>query len=137
MPDRITLITGNAGKAAEYAAMLGIEVTPARAELTEVQSLDVSTVAGRKAADAFAQLREPAGVPVMTGGSEQPAARREPAAAAAVGGWSSPLRPDPGSRPLGCVPAGCIVTAVRRCRASRFPRPRTACLPCGSPVRGG
>lgn len=59
MPDRITLITGNAGKAAEYAAMLGIEVTPARAELTEVQSLDVARVAARKAADAYAQLGEP------------------------------------------------------------------------------
>ncbi len=59
MLDRVTLITGNAGKAAEYAAMLGIEVTPARAELTEVQSLDVATVAARKAADAYAQLREP------------------------------------------------------------------------------
>jgi XTP/dITP diphosphohydrolase len=59
MPDRITLITGNAGKAAEYAAMLGVEVTPATAELTEVQSLDVAHVAARKAADAFAQLGEP------------------------------------------------------------------------------
>ena len=59
MLDRITLITGNAGKAAEYAAMLGIEVTPAKAELTEVQSLDVAHVAARKAADAYAQLREP------------------------------------------------------------------------------
>src|SRR6266567_7097006 len=59
MLDRITLITGNAGKAAEYAAMLGIEVNPARAELTEVQSLDVAHVAARKAADAYDQLREP------------------------------------------------------------------------------
>jgi XTP/dITP diphosphohydrolase len=59
MLDRITLITGNAGKAAEYAAMLGIEVTPAKAELTEVQALDVAHVAARKAADAYAQLREP------------------------------------------------------------------------------
>jgi len=59
MLDRITLITGNAGKAAEYAAMLGIEVIPARAELTEVQSLDVTDVAARKAADAYDQLREP------------------------------------------------------------------------------
>jgi non-canonical purine NTP pyrophosphatase (RdgB/HAM1 family) len=59
MLNRITLITGNAGKAAEYAAMLGIDVTPARAELTEVQSLDVATVAARKAADAYAQLGEP------------------------------------------------------------------------------
>ena len=59
MLDRITLITGNAGKAAEYAAMLGLEVTPAKAELTEIQSLDVADVAARKAADAYAQLREP------------------------------------------------------------------------------
>ena len=59
MLDRITLITGNAGKAAEYAAMLGIEVTPATAELTEVQSLDVAHVAARKAAGAYAQLRVP------------------------------------------------------------------------------
>ncbi len=59
MLDRIALITGNAGKAAEYTAMLGIEVTPAKAELTEVQSLDVAVVAARKAADAYAQLGEP------------------------------------------------------------------------------
>jgi XTP/dITP diphosphohydrolase len=59
MLDRIALITGNAGKAAEYAAMLGIEVTPAKAELTEIQSLDVADVAARKAADAYAQLGEP------------------------------------------------------------------------------
>ena len=59
MLDRVALITGNAGKAAEYAAMLGIGVTPAKAELTEVQSLDVAIVAARKAADAYAQIREP------------------------------------------------------------------------------
>ncbi len=58
MLDRIALITGNVGKAAEYAAMLGIDVTPAKAELTEVQSLDVAHVAARKAADAYAQLGE-------------------------------------------------------------------------------
>jgi inosine/xanthosine triphosphate pyrophosphatase family protein len=57
--DRITLITGNAGKAAEYAAMLGVEVIPATVELSEVQSLDVAHVAARKAADAFAQIGEP------------------------------------------------------------------------------
>jgi XTP/dITP diphosphohydrolase len=57
--ERIALITGNAGKAAEYAAMLGIDVAPAEAELTEVQSLDVAVVAARKAADAYAQLGEP------------------------------------------------------------------------------
>jgi XTP/dITP diphosphohydrolase len=59
MLDRIALITGNAGKTAEYAAMLGIEVTPAKVELTEIQSLDVAHVAARKAADAYAQLGEP------------------------------------------------------------------------------
>src|SRR6202021_161811 len=59
MPDRIALITGNVGKADEYAAMLGIDVTPAKAELTEVQSLDVAAVAARKAADAYAQIGEP------------------------------------------------------------------------------
>jgi XTP/dITP diphosphohydrolase len=59
MLDRIALITGNAGKAAEYAAMLGIDVTPAKAELTEVQSLDVTVVADRKVTDAYAQLGEP------------------------------------------------------------------------------
>jgi XTP/dITP diphosphohydrolase len=64
MLERIALITGNAGKAAEYAAMLGIDVNPAKAELTEVQSLDVAAVAARKAADAYAQLGEPAAVNV-------------------------------------------------------------------------
>jgi XTP/dITP diphosphohydrolase len=61
MLDRIALVTGNAGKAAEYAAMLGLEVTAAKAEVAEIQSLDVAEVAARKAADAYAQL----GVPVL------------------------------------------------------------------------
>jgi hypothetical protein len=43
--DRIALITGKAGKAAEYAAMLASEVTAAKADLTEVQFLDVTHVA--------------------------------------------------------------------------------------------
>lgn len=57
--DRITLITGNEGKAAEYAALIGIEVTAAKAALDEIQSLDVRKVAASKATDAFAQLGEP------------------------------------------------------------------------------
>lgn|SRR5258708_3065287 len=61
MIDRVTLITGNEGKAREYAALLGIEVTAVKAELTEVQALDVERVAKRKAEDAFAHL----GVPVL------------------------------------------------------------------------
>jgi hypothetical protein len=48
IPARIALITGNAYKAAEHAAMLGIEVTPAKAELTEIQSLDVADVAAAR-----------------------------------------------------------------------------------------
>ena len=59
MLDRITLITGNPGKAAEFAAMLGIEVTTAKAELIEIQAIDPATVAERKAADAYAQLSTP------------------------------------------------------------------------------
>ena len=56
MLDRITLITGNADKAAEFAVMLGIEVTALKADLAEIQDLDVGQVAARKAADAFAQV---------------------------------------------------------------------------------
>jgi XTP/dITP diphosphohydrolase len=56
---RINLITGNDGKAAEFAAMLGIEVTAAKRDLPEIQSLDVSEVAARKAADALQLLGEP------------------------------------------------------------------------------
>jgi XTP/dITP diphosphohydrolase len=64
MLKRIALITGNAGKAAEYAAMPGIDVTPAKAGLTEVQSLNVAVATAHKAADAYAQLGEPAAVNV-------------------------------------------------------------------------
>lgn len=59
MLDRITLITGNHGKAAEFAAMLGVEVTAAKAALAEIQALDPAKVAARKAADAYALLGEP------------------------------------------------------------------------------
>ncbi len=59
MIKRINLITGNDGKAAEFAAMLGIEVTAVKRELPEIQSLDVREVAARKAADALRLLGEP------------------------------------------------------------------------------
>jgi non-canonical purine NTP pyrophosphatase (RdgB/HAM1 family) len=39
--------------------MLGIEVTAVKADLAEIQDLDVGQVATRKAADAFAQVGEP------------------------------------------------------------------------------
>lgn len=58
MINRINLITGNEGKAAEFAAMLGIEVTAVKRELPEIQSLDVGEVAARKAADALELLGE-------------------------------------------------------------------------------
>ncbi|SDY79983.1 dITPase [Saccharopolyspora shandongensis] len=50
---QISLITGNAGKAREYASLLGIPVTPVREDLTEIQSLDVTEVVHRKAAEAY------------------------------------------------------------------------------------
>ena len=59
MLDRIAIATGNAGMAAEYAAVLDIDVTPAKAELTAVQSLDVVDVAARKAADTHAPVGQP------------------------------------------------------------------------------
>lgn len=59
MIKQINLITGNDGKAAEFAAMLGIEVTAVKRELPEIQSLDVREVAARKAADALQLLGEP------------------------------------------------------------------------------
>jgi hypothetical protein len=56
MLDRITLITGNADKAGEYAAMLASRSSRAKVELIEVQSIDVES---RKSASAYAQPREP------------------------------------------------------------------------------
>lgn len=57
MLDELTLITGNDGKAREYAAMLGIDVRAVKEDLIEVQSLDVVEVVQRKAEDAYAKLR--------------------------------------------------------------------------------
>jgi XTP/dITP diphosphohydrolase len=57
--DRISLITGNEGKAREYAALLGIDVTAVKEDLIEIQELDVVKVVERKAADAYAKLRGP------------------------------------------------------------------------------
>ncbi|OHV31844.1 MULTISPECIES: non-canonical purine NTP pyrophosphatase [Pseudofrankia] len=59
MIERISLITGNKGKAAEYATLLGIDVRAAKEDLIEIQSLDVAAVVERKAADAYAKLRGP------------------------------------------------------------------------------
>jgi XTP/dITP diphosphohydrolase len=59
MIERMSLITGNEGKAREYATLLGIEVTAVKEDLIEIQSLDVVTVVERKAADAYSKLRSP------------------------------------------------------------------------------
>ncbi len=56
MIDRVTLITGNTGKAREYASLLGAEVAATSMDLVEIQSLDVATVVEHKAADAYAKL---------------------------------------------------------------------------------
>jgi XTP/dITP diphosphohydrolase len=59
MMERVSLITGNEGKAREYAAMLGIEVTAVKEDLIEIQALDVVKVVERKAEDAYLKLRVP------------------------------------------------------------------------------
>lgn len=58
-PDKVTMITGNVGKAKEFSDMLGIPVTPVKAELTEIQSLDPRKVAVRKVADAYDRFSVP------------------------------------------------------------------------------
>jgi non-canonical purine NTP pyrophosphatase (RdgB/HAM1 family) len=57
--DRISLITGNEGKAREYAALLGIEVSAVKEDLIEIQSLDVVEVVKHKVQDAYSKLRSP------------------------------------------------------------------------------
>jgi len=57
--DRISLITGNEGKAREYATLLGIEVSAVKEDLIEIQSLDVVDVVTRKVQDAYSKLHSP------------------------------------------------------------------------------
>ncbi len=59
MNDRIHLITGNVGKAAEFERLMGVRVSPTKLELDEVQAIDLETVAVKKATDAFSRLNEP------------------------------------------------------------------------------
>ncbi|MFD1049185.1 hypothetical protein ACFQ1S_28440, partial [Kibdelosporangium lantanae] len=54
--DGIALVTGNSGKAREYAGLLGVEVTRISLDLAEIQSLDVAEVVRQKAADAYARV---------------------------------------------------------------------------------
>jgi len=55
----MTLITGNAGKTAEFAALLGVEVANEKVKLTEIQALDVADVARHKAAEAYVKIGRP------------------------------------------------------------------------------
>jgi XTP/dITP diphosphohydrolase len=55
----IALITGNQGKAREFADLLGLDVTAVKEELTEVQALDVADVVTRKAEEAYAKIGAP------------------------------------------------------------------------------
>jgi XTP/dITP diphosphohydrolase len=57
----ITVITGNASKAKEIAAIIGVPVENVSLDIKEVQSLDVSEVAREKALVAYRAL----GVPVV------------------------------------------------------------------------
>lgn len=59
MIDHLSLITGNEGKAREYAALLGIEVRAVKEDLIEIQSLDVAEVVRHKVADAYSKLQSP------------------------------------------------------------------------------
>lgn len=59
MIDRISLITGNEGKAREYATLLGIEVSAVKEDLIEIQSLDVVDVVTRKVQDAWSKVHSP------------------------------------------------------------------------------
>lgn len=57
--DELTLITGNAGKAAEFSRLLGVTVHNQKVELPEVQATDVRVVAEAKAKAAYDALGKP------------------------------------------------------------------------------
>ncbi|WNV76716.1 non-canonical purine NTP pyrophosphatase [Geodermatophilus sp. DSM 44513] len=59
MADKLTLITGNAGKARELGDLLGFPLAHEKLRLTEKQALDVAEVAQDKAAQAYDQLQRP------------------------------------------------------------------------------
>jgi XTP/dITP diphosphohydrolase len=59
MTQQLTLITGNEGKAREFAALFGAPIDFQKVPLTEVQALRVEDVAASKAKEAFERLRRP------------------------------------------------------------------------------
>ena len=59
MTSTLTLITGNPHKAREFTDILGVEVATVKADLIEVQDLDVAEVVRSKAAAAYALVQSP------------------------------------------------------------------------------
>jgi XTP/dITP diphosphohydrolase len=57
--DRLCLITGNAGKAAEFERLLGRPIDHQKVPLLEPQALDVREVSAHKATQAFEHLQRP------------------------------------------------------------------------------
>lgn len=57
--NHLTLITGNLGKAREFERLLGVDVQAAKVPLTEIQAIDLSTVAEAKARQAYAVIQRP------------------------------------------------------------------------------
>lgn len=55
----LVMMTGNAKKAAEIEAILGVQVEMVAGEIDEVQSMDVAVVARAKAAAAYALVQRP------------------------------------------------------------------------------
>ncbi|MGV9865682.1 non-canonical purine NTP pyrophosphatase [Rhodococcus koreensis] len=55
----MTLITGNAGKAAEFEALLGFSIAHEKVRLAEIQAIDVAEVAKSKAQEAYVNLGKP------------------------------------------------------------------------------
>ena len=55
----LVVVTGNKGKAAEIAAIIGWPVEAVGLEILEIQSLDVQEVAKEKALSAYKVLQQP------------------------------------------------------------------------------
>src|SRR5690349_14270271 len=57
--ERLTILTGNAGKVAEFERLLGVDLESVKVELPEIQSTDVAEVAKYKAQEGYRQLGRP------------------------------------------------------------------------------
>ncbi|MCA9330074.1 non-canonical purine NTP pyrophosphatase [Candidatus Saccharibacteria bacterium] len=59
MIEKLTLITGNSGKAEEFGRLLGIKVNHVKLDLPEIQHTDVREVSKIKVQTAYGQLKKP------------------------------------------------------------------------------